>query len=488
MQIWDNIIQTAMLGTDKKQLAATSVTEDLSDIFTAISSNPANDKEAQFLQMTAAVFNYRQSGAKPLQDETVTIEKAAAETLPYCSTKAQQLLSQIFDEDSNSLLKIWLELCAAKQHIVPPVLLPVLLGKALASKAIRSRAISCGGNRALWLKQFNKAWDFSAPVTADTEDLWDSGTTEQRCRVLIQKRNTEPAIALEWLQQTWPKENANTKAELLKNLAENLSQTDLPWLETLTADKSQKVKDVARDLLKSLPGSSVVTLYQQVLQQAIVLNKADKNIEIRLPENVDETIFKTGIEKLSSQKRFTDERYIIYQLLSFTPLSFMEQHLDADPKTIIGYFQKDDANKKFLEAFAESVMQFKDHRWALALMENSDAVYTAIIPFLPAEKQEPYCISCFASNEEMIIEFANKQTTEWSMELAENIFSYIVKNPYYYNRGYYNRQIANIPQGIAGKLETYKPKEQYYQSTWENQIEYIKKLLAIKAQTTTAFS
>jgi hypothetical protein len=42
--------------------------------------------------------------------------------------------------------------------------------------------------------------------------------------------------------------------------------TDLPWLESLLNEKGQKVKDEALALLKSIPGSSIVKQYEDLLR------------------------------------------------------------------------------------------------------------------------------------------------------------------------------------------------------------------------------
>ena len=83
MQTWDQIINTALLGTDKRTLAANELPAELAEL-AALIQNSTTDKEEQFLQIAALAFNYRQCGVLPLQKEGVTVSKAAMEEKSYC--------------------------------------------------------------------------------------------------------------------------------------------------------------------------------------------------------------------------------------------------------------------------------------------------------------------------------------------------------------------------------------------------------------------
>ncbi|HTE27993.1 hypothetical protein [Flavitalea sp.] len=70
MQFWDTVINTAMRGTDKKQVSADEVPAGpLATAAAIIYANAAKDKEEKFLQLAAVIFNYRQCGGLPLQKE-----------------------------------------------------------------------------------------------------------------------------------------------------------------------------------------------------------------------------------------------------------------------------------------------------------------------------------------------------------------------------------------------------------------------------------
>src|SRR5688572_20509252 len=137
MQIWDQIINTAMLGTDKRTFGASTLPPELASAVVLIQNN-TTDKEEQFLQTASLVFNYRQCGVLPLQKEGVTIAKADREEKQYCSPLAMQTLKDILDAESNSLLQFWLQLCKTKARIINPELIPLLLNVGTQQKKLQN--------------------------------------------------------------------------------------------------------------------------------------------------------------------------------------------------------------------------------------------------------------------------------------------------------------------------------------------------------------
>ena len=77
MQTWEQIIYTALVGTDKRPPGANELPEALSEA-AALIQQSTTDKEEQFLQLASLAFNYRQCGTMPVKKDSVTIEKAGA--------------------------------------------------------------------------------------------------------------------------------------------------------------------------------------------------------------------------------------------------------------------------------------------------------------------------------------------------------------------------------------------------------------------------
>jgi hypothetical protein len=493
MEAWDTIISTAMMGTDKKQISTYEVTEALAAAATTIIGNVTNDKEQRFLQLAALTLNYRKCGSLPSGKE-INMQTAPAEILSYCSDAALQVLKDIISEESLPLLNFWLEHCFDKNQIVRPGLVPELLATGAAQKRLRTLITACCGRRGEWLAGFNEAWKYSSSQTK--EEIWQTGTIDQRKDLVKQLRISEPAIAREWLQQTWPQEDANTKAIFLDLMTETVDDNDIIFLESLVTEKGKKVKELALQLLKLVPSSAVVRSYQHVLGEALKIKEeksllgmiSKTTIQCKLPAAIDETIYKTGIDKLSNTKELSDDDFIVLQLIESVPPSFLETHFNLRPQQIIELFNKDATGKKLIPALVNSITRFKDSRWAISFMQHSEIFYIDMIPLLPALQQETYSNKFFDRYPDEIIRFATAREQPWGKELANNILKHASKNHYQYNRSFFNQYIALLPVTILPIADSIAPAEEYQRSAWRNLSDYIARLLQMKTSTIKAFN
>lgn len=492
MQFWDNIINTAMMGTDKKTISEQEVNDGLLDAFKTVQSNPAIDKEEKFLQTAALAFNYRQSGALTLKKE-LSITPASTEEKNYCNPESLQTLQDILNEENIPLLNFWLTHCNNKQQIVTAAFIPILFSLAVNNKILQTFVSNCCGNRGFWLASFNPEWNFGSTDTP--ENIWQTGSLEQRKIVLQQVRETEPAAGLQWLQQTWQQEDAAVRAAFLDILRSTVNEGDIPFLESLVSDKSKKVKEIANELLRSIAASSIVQQYQQVLQQSVSLKKekvllglgSKTSIEFHLLVT-DDRIYKTGIDKLSNNKEHTDDEFILLQLTEYLPPAFWEHHLQANKEQVIQYLQSDNTGKKLIPALVNATVRFKDVHWAKALQLHSEIFYIDIIPLLQPGEQDAFCIKFMQQFPDNILQHALKFKQEWSPELAFEIFKHTAKNTYQYTKTFYSNCLGLIPQQVLAQLNSINPGQEYYQDHWNNMSAYITKLVQLKQQTLKNFN
>jgi hypothetical protein len=492
MEWWHDLLNSALLGTEKKQASAERLPADLSDAATLVMEGKGADKEEQFLQLAALAFNYRQCGVLPLQKEPVSIPEAEPEELSYCSSFSMQVLKDILDQESIPLLALWLQQCAHKQLVIQPDLLPVVLSLGVQHKYLQPLLGMCCGKRGAWLSRFNSDWDFS--IAASDDEIWQTGSLEQRKAVLQKVRATHPAQAREWLQQTWPQEDANTKAALLPFLSNNISDDDIPFLEGLATEKGKKVKEEGMRLLKLIPGSAIIQQYWQVVRQSVVLKekksllgKAKSYLHIQLSD-VPEEVFKSGIEKLSNQKDTSDEAFILYQLIDFIPPHFWESHFNLAPDKIIDLFLESDEASRYLPAIGMATGRFKNAAWAPLFMGDNNRFYTDILPLLSKGDREAYVLHHFGRVGDMAVNLLTKEDVEWSMALTRRVIEHTAKNPYQFNRGFYNQHIHLLPVGIATELKNYKADESYNQSAWDGISSYVVSLLHLKSQLFQSFN
>jgi hypothetical protein len=495
IESWNNIVHTAMMGTGKRQINETSLPEGLKQSAQALKENFDNQEE-QFLGLASLVFNYRQCGVIPFAIQEVKETKAEAEEQAYANELAHQVLHDIIQEDSDGLLSVWLQWCSHQNKIVLPEAIPVLMEIAVKNKALQQLVLQCTGKRGEWLATFNDRWRFGDTHTK--EEMWQTGTLEQRKKVLQRIRKEDAAKGLAILQSVWSQENAATKSELLKQLVPGLSQDDVPWLETLLSEKSEKVKDTATELLKRIPYSNIVQQYSKALRSSIALKEGRKilgigskySLILALPPSFDEAIFKSGIEKLSNQKKFSDQEYIVYQLIEKVPPRSWQDWLQLDVDSIIALL-KNDRNRKFLPALGSAASLFADSEWLKAIIKaDENNFYTEVFSLLPLKEQELYALTFLTSDEtapKVIEELIAHSTVEWSVALTKAIFLFTAKRPYQYHQSFYKQNMHFIPYGINPELESCTPPDEYSKIIWGKTIDFIHRLLMMKLGTAKAF-
>jgi len=492
MKAWNDVVNNVMLGTDKPIIGHAEFPEHVASILTAIDADETVDAATKFLNKAAVLYNYRQCGVVPVQKKDLPESKAEVEVKPYCSHEAASNLNRILEEANVPLLKIWLTYCKKKEQLIWPEVLPWLLTKGEDDGTLRSLLPDCIGNRGIWLSRLNPKWNYLNP--ASDEDTWQTGKENDRVKVLRKIRTQEPQKALEWLQQTWQQENAASKVELLKILRINQSSVDLPWIENLRNEKAQKVKDEVLTLLTQIPGSSIINEYEALLKKSVVLKKeksflgmgSKTSIQLNLPKDLDDSIFKTGIEKLAGPKsKFSDEEYIIYQLISKVPPVFWEKHFDCTPEQVVMYFDKHAGT--MIQALGSAVARFREVAW-MSLFLNLSGFYVDFIEFLSPPDREKYLLRFMNNDPQTVIQYATRSTEEWGLAFASKAIRYMANHSYPYNRNFYSQQIGSIPLTILPEIEKIDSTDVNAQSAWEKSREHLIKLLNLKRETLQAFN
>ncbi len=494
MKGWDHVINTSLLGTDKQVLHKTILPAEVAASFDLI-QGISNSKEDAFFQVAAVFINYKNCGYTPLHQESITTTRADKESKVYANALSHSALADILETGSIALLHFWLRQCLEKGRIVQPDVIPDLLEVANKNKTLRpSIQVACG-NRGAWLSRLNESWQFELP---GDQEVWATGTLDQRKELLTTIREKTPATGREMLQDVWMQENAAGKVELLKGFALEVTEEDLHWLESLLAEKSQKVRDEALGALKKLPASSIVKNYWNVLAQSVKLTStkglfgigAKTTIEMKLVP-FDPALFKSGIQQLTSEAGVTDESFILYQLMSAVPPHFWEEHLALDRNRIINLFQKEDDHKSYISAFGLAAAHFRNLDWLRAVMEaDKNAMHIDAFYLLPQQEAETYALKFLATDDgaSSILHNINFFSAEWGMAFSDALLLYTVKNPYQYNKAFYNRIAHLLPAGMLSHLESLSPQEAHLKSMWSNLSEYLVKLLELKVQTLKAFN
>lgn len=479
---WEHIIDTATLGTARKQLSADAFPPAIAAILPQLQED---DPESTFLAVAAVAMGYRQAGIVPLADGGgATVSVCASEQHSYCSDAALQSLYRVLEEKSEALLQLWLSLCAERQCLIPPIALPSVLNEAVSRPQFRTAIMACAGERGQWLIEQNDNWK---PLKATpVEEQWETGTIGERARLLYQMRKANPQQARERLQSTWESESAQAKVEFLHALRDTISDSDRTWLEGIEGERSKKVKEEIVGLLRRIPTSAVVQQYAAYMmrclsvQETRTLGIVKKKVLAYTPHTPDAALLAAGIEELSSSKEYTDEEFWLYQVLGNTPPALLEQHLQHEPATIIELFQKTKGYQKFVQAIAQATVQHRDTRWARELLAHADTASVGLIAILPEQERETFLLQWFYLAPADMTHLALQQQAEWSIPLAQRVLAHTCESVYQYNRGFYRESIGHIPVQLELSLRAIEPKEAYQQSYWQNTREELRTLLMLK--------
>jgi len=492
MKVWDYIVNSAMLGLEKPASGKPDLPEELTAVFDLINSSTELDRESKFLQQASVAYNYRKSGFQPLQKNDLKVFTAENENMPYAGASAIAALSKVIIEDNLALLILWMQLCAVNNQLVVADLLPEVLDKAANHTSLRRMTIDCSGNRGKWLSQFNPEWDYFGPEQSE-EEIWLTGKPEERVSLLKTIRLADADRAREMVMQTWPQENASQKLELLKALRQNKQSTDLFWLESLTSEKG-KVKDEMQNLLRQIPNSSIVQKYEGFLSEAFFLKKekallgmvTKTVLHFKFPEEVDQTIYQSGIEKLAKgNSGFSDEEYTFYQIIQFVPPVFWEKQLAVSGEQVVEYFVK--YAEKFVGSLALAVARFHQKHWIPYFLDHK-TFYPDFLEITIPTDQEKYLLKFIDSLPNEVLQYALQMSQEWSYAFAAKVLKKMSGEPYRFTLAIYRKKIGLIPVEVLDELENLGPEKLDLIPVWENTKDGLQNLLILKKEVLQAFT
>ncbi|NJK96716.1 MAG: hypothetical protein HC905_18960 [Bacteroidales bacterium] len=491
MSLKEILITTALLGTAKKQLSPDELPEPLK---AALEGQTADDNETTFLRSASLALNYLKAGTKPLQI-TLPANEAPDEEKPYCSPEAMMVLKELLSNKYHHLTWFWCKHCRDKGFIVQPEMLPELFEWGVSTKKQWSTLFSeVIGKRGLWLSQFSDDWKF---VTFTDEDGdWDTTTLPQRVNLLKQLRMQNPSEARIKIETVWKEENAAARQELLATLIIALSHDDEVFLNRTLNDKSQKVKELAWQLLKLIPDSAIIQKYRSILQNSIVItlgkmlgliNKTSIDIRLKLP---DEEIFTTGIQNLSSDKRISDDNFILMQLISEVPPEFWTEHFNTSPGEIVKMFASRDELKKFQGSLVNSILKFKSKLWAKLVADNFNVESIQLLPLLEAGDKIKYAehlLKVSPNIAEIVNALRNEEhPVEWNNNLSRQLISVMAQDPYAY-ANLFEGIAVYLPATIVNDLDRFFPSEEWKRNYWQKTSQQIREYLQLKEKIKAIF-
>lgn len=338
--IWDNILRTAVVGTERGPLP-TSISESLG-------LNVGSDSAQVLLEALATGVLLRKAG-HPL---VISLGRYASfsPALPaeahhakegHLPPSALHLLPSILHGHHAALLDEWLSLLVKNGLQIPPEYLPELLDRAERDAVFWEKLRPAVSARGTWLAAQNPTWQSLYAQSTD-EGNWFTSNFKARLRLLAAARRDRPLVALAWLEKTWGEESNDHRVAFLAEMRTGLSLFDEDFLEKTFAAKSRDVRRAAAELLAALPESRCCVAWN-ALAESCRKFAATPDLTTFLAEKIPDVGAKVpaGLFALTDGKDLRSARQIVLQMLlrllppvvwSFeSPLSGLVQ-LQHDPE------------------------------------------------------------------------------------------------------------------------------------------------------------
>lgn len=367
MSTWKDFVTAALLGSERA--AAPPLPGLLAGAVGQTSELPA---ESRFLLDAGAMALWRRAGLKPSGSST-GLSAAETETNPPVGQACLAHLRIMLGGRFSHVLWEWLTAVAAASRYVPPEFLPSLLAKAKQNAGLRPLIIAAGGKRAHWLAAQNPQWHFAA---ADSDDNWETGSREQRIRMLQTWRHREPSTAREKLAAVWKEEPADVRAEFLSILLTNLSTDDISFLEATLDDRSKEVRRWAVDLLARLSDSEFVRRMVERAAPILAWNRGGLlsrvSLEVTLPSDPDAAGKRDGLDAkvFGTQKVLGEKAVLLVQILSAVPLSHWTESSGQSPAALLKTAGKSEFGRAIATGWAWATQRQRDAEWAEAILDG----------------------------------------------------------------------------------------------------------------------
>ncbi|MFC7583569.1 DUF5691 domain-containing protein [Nonomuraea antimicrobica] len=292
MSEWDDLVSTALVGTDRRP------------------------HQGDLLQAAAVEVARRRAGRRA--GEAGEQENAPAEERQAVGRRAAERLVRILGGEHERLLPEWLAAAAATGRRAPAYVLPELLERGRRDRSIRGHLGVLAGRRGRWLAGLNPVWGYL--LEEPTGQTWELGGAADRRAHLRALRAADPVQARALLESTWERETPDDRAEFVEVLAEGLSIDDEPFLERALDDRRREVRQSAANLLTRLPAARLSRRMAERVRACVTIRREGTGhvIAIEAPTACDKAMERDGVRP--KPPRGTGERaWWLQQIIARAP-------------------------------------------------------------------------------------------------------------------------------------------------------------------------
>jgi hypothetical protein len=434
MQLWDDLVATALIGTERRPLVLGAPPGPLGDLLGALVER---EPESALLSAAGVLALHRRVGRRPAAKVSPLVEPCPPEVLPPCGPGAAQRLSQLLTGEQRELLAEWLTLVATARQRAPAALLPALLTAVARHDELHNIVAPVLGESGRWLAAQRPEWQF-AVESVEVETTWQTGAREARLTLLRRLRQRDPARARALLEATWNQEQADDRPPVLGALCDGLSLDDEPLLEVALDDRRKPVRQQATSLLRRVPDSGLVrrmiervepllTYTPSPPRRLLSLGRSTARLEVRLPASCDASMIRDGVEPRPPANGSLGERaWWLWQLLRAIPPSHWCQVWSVEPAPLLSAARRGEWGDVFLRAWAEAALAFQDVTWAEQILA-SDTSQPELINLLSPEQAEQILLPLVRARRvpfapgQPAFELLSRYHRPWSLELGRAV-------------------------------------------------------------------
>ena len=405
MQLWDDILATAVVGTEQRELKLVAREDELGRLLAQIDNT---DREGSLLTAASVVALYRSAGTAPPQDTHPLPEACVQDDAIRGTAASGQHLALMLDGEFREVLPEWLAAMNRAHKRVPEEQLPALLDHGRAELSLRRAIVDVVGQRGEWLAVQNPDWNYA--IRRDEKHVWETGSREERLLLLEDLRTTDPTKARELLATTWPQESARDRVVFLGKFATGVSPGDEPFLNDALHDRSVEVRRAARMLLASLPNSGFSRRLKALANQILSFKKpliGKARIEVTLPEDPIAWLKANDVEIDSPPRNTTQsvgpKAWALKEMISLIPVTRWNELWKKTPIEIIRAGEESEWRESFTLGFLAAARRDRDPGWieALVLFTATDPKQPPLIElvaYLPAARLEALSFDALKSN------------------------------------------------------------------------------------------
>jgi hypothetical protein len=369
----DPFVALAVVGTSRHgQVNPTTGTP----VDPLLATLPDGEQERKLLLSAGARAIYLQAGQQA-QTGPQLPAPAVPEKLPACSDGVALLLSRLLEGEQAELLPEALERLRQTGKRLPYHLLPIALAK--RDKGLQALLFPVLGERGLWLGHLNSSWKWvqnflpseTADLPDDAETLWQEGTPAQRVEVLRRLRTVDPAKAREWLAETWKRERAEVRVDMLATFESNLSAEDEDFLEKALDDRALSVRETAVRILPHLAEAAFAGRMRErgaAILQAVPGKKSKPTLQVSLPENPGDDWKRDGLSE-KSPNNLGQRAWWMVQVLEKIPPAFWETQFALEPQALVAAIAKDEWATSVIDGWSRAAVTYRASNWSRPLWQ-----------------------------------------------------------------------------------------------------------------------